>query len=319
MIKVDSILLGYESDLHLDRIVMELAARGSPFLRLDPQITTYSNIRVHQESSNLIVEIANENDVFCFSSETSVLCRYALETFLYADHDGEDPFSKSEFFSHFVNAFCLIPQEKWINHPFIESFADLKFRQLRTAQACGLSIPPSIITQDIEKLRLFTSKYGRCVIKALGDHPLRVEKDGVLHAGFTAELDEDAVNSSRWDHNSSVFVQALIPKIADIRTTVIDDCCFAAKITVPKNSPLDFRNSEKSDVVPYDLNDETRTNLIKLVKALGLRYASCDLGLCQDGSLWFFEANVSGNYLWTEHAAGLPISVNIANALTAGK
>lgn len=309
------LLIGYESDLHLDRVVLELRRQNVSICRLDPRTFQRENLRFDHEISSDHVVMSCKGEDLCIDNKTSVFCRFALESLLYPVSGGDDVFIQSEFASHLLNSLTTISIERWINHPFQESFANLKTRQLKIALECGLLVPPSLISQDTERLKDFSDKHGSCVIKSLSEEPLELVENGQRSAGFTAELQPALLKSGAWDKTSPVFLQKLIRKVADIRVTVVDDTSFAAKIVSAPHSPIDFRNAESTTVEPFELPQKVERGLVNLVRKLGIRFASCDLGLCADGALWFFEANVCGNYLWTELEAGLPISRQIADSL----
>jgi glutathione synthase/RimK-type ligase-like ATP-grasp enzyme len=55
------------------------------------------------------------------------------------------------------------------------------------------------------------------------------------------------------------------------------------------------------------------------MRRLGLEYGAIDLRLTPDGEYVFFEVNPAGQFLFVEHACGLPISAALAARLAAGR
>jgi D-alanine-D-alanine ligase-like ATP-grasp enzyme len=52
------------------------------------------------------------------------------------------------------------------------------------------------------------------------------------------------------------------------------------------------------------------------MRRLRLRYAAADFAVDGEGRWWFPEVNPNGQWLWLEHAAGVPISKAVADALS---
>ena len=63
------------------------------------------------------------------------------------------------------------------------------------------------------------------------------------------------------------------------------------------------------------LPEEVKLKLLRFLEILNLEFAACDFALTEDNELVFFEANVSGNWLWIEDALNFPISETIAKIL----
>jgi glutathione synthase/RimK-type ligase-like ATP-grasp enzyme len=144
-----------------------------------------------------------------------------------------------------------------------------------------------------------------------------MEQSGNLVGNFAAHLDVSLIESEDWDQNCPVFIQKLIKKCADIRITVVGENVYGASLLQSDNNEqyIDFRQSNNLKTSPYDVPSDTSTKLKKVLKHLGLRFASCDFCL-ERGNLYFLEANVTGNYLWVEMEALLPITRSVINLLS---
>ena len=70
---------------------------------------------------------------------------------------------------------------------------------------------------------------------------------------------------------------------------------------------------------PHDLPPEVQARCVRLVERLELCYGAIDMILTPDGRYVFLEINPSGQYLWIEKEAGLPISAAICDFLMAGQ
>ena len=312
------LLLGLDNDLHLDAMVVELQRRGVPFVRASP-------LRMNRENTKITVRIEHEQHTTCidtysgsFVSDqvTAVWCRYAIEAMTAENENDLDRFADEEFLVLLKGALLQIPPERWVNDPFAEAKADNKPHQLTVATECGLRVPPTIISQSRDELERFADTHGHCVIKPIGDVPIIDDREGKPFGSFAALLDRSKLAESSWDESCPVMLQRYVDKRSDIRVTVIDGRVFSAALThrSTEQRSVDFRNSVDLLTTQFVLPDSVQINLARMMTRLGVRYASCDFCIDQTG-LYFLEANVAGNYLWTELEAGLPITSAIADVL----
>jgi hypothetical protein len=180
-----------------------------------------------------------------------------------------------------------------------------------------LSVPPSIVSQDKARLVDFVQLNAPCIIKAMGDVPLLSRNGTTTLGSFAAPLDVAVLLQGIWDTSCPVFLQKQVVKDADIRVTVVDKKIFAALLHQPNSHDaqcIDFRNAIEVQTSPYQFPECEGRVLIEFLDRLGLRYASCDFCL-EDNKYWFLEANVAGNYLWTELEANLQITQAVVNGL----
>lgn len=313
------LLIGLDSDLHLDAAIVELRKQGVDFIRLNPERMTRHNtqIEVVVTPAGCVASFCTYSGAFSADEISGVWCRYALDAMSSSDVADDDKFPAEEFLVSFKGALQQIPAARWINDPHAEARADNKPHQLALTSMCGLRVPPSIVSQDKNKLIDFVRMHGPCIIKALGDVPLLLCDDGLISGNFAALLDTTALEQGRWDASCPVFLQKRVEKDADIRVTVIDEKVFAAVLHQPIGSKarnVDFRNAGEVQTSPYSFPESEGRALVLLLERLGVRYASCDFCLRGDEH-WFLEANVAGNYLWTELEAGLQITSAVVNGL----
>src|SRR5690242_20094492 len=88
--------------------------------------------------------------------DTVWLRRFSLPTFSDAMAPGDQLVAKREVdnFLRGVND-CLPARARWVNAPASECVADLKARQLVVAQRVGLTIPPTLLSNDMEAVAAF--------------------------------------------------------------------------------------------------------------------------------------------------------------------
>ncbi|MGH3915467.1 MAG: MvdC/MvdD family ATP grasp protein, partial [Pseudonocardiaceae bacterium] len=69
---------------------------------------------------------------------------------------------------------------RYLNHPSRAADAAYKPRQLKDLQACGLTTPPTLVTNSADAVREFAAYYGLLVCKSIAA--------SVLHTGDTAHV-----------------------------------------------------------------------------------------------------------------------------------
>lgn len=316
------LLIGLDSDLHLDKAVLELQRRGLDFTRIDPERINRSNTRISFQICNdkVASTIVTYSGIVHTDLITGVWCRYAIDSMASSQNDKIEAFSEEEFLVAFKGSLLQIPFARWINDPFAEARADNKPHQLSLAVACGLHVQPTVVSQRRFELVEFFNENGVCVIKPLGDFPIIERRNDEFFGSFAAMLDGSALAGATWDETCPVLLQRYVEKDADIRVTTIDGKSFAARLDNVsfEKTEIDIRNADSVITTELILTRDMKFKIANLLKRLQIRFASCDF--CLAGSqLYFLEANVSGNYLWTELEAGLPITSAIVDGLVAMK
>jgi glutathione synthase/RimK-type ligase-like ATP-grasp enzyme len=161
------------------------------------------------------------------------------------------------------------------------------------------------VTNDPDRVREFLLQ-GPAVVKAIAD--ARVVGDTGERHGQTQVLgDSDDLGGVR---AAPVLVQGLVPKVADVRVTLVGGAIFAVRITTPPGAPIDFRATPSAEAA-YEvltLSDATLAPLREFVRFFGLRFAAFDFAEDLQGRLWFLECNPNGQWGWLEPPTGLDIT-----------
>jgi glutathione synthase/RimK-type ligase-like ATP-grasp enzyme len=107
-----------------------------------------------------------------------------------------------------------------------------------------------------------------------------------------------------------------------LRVTVVGSAVFAAEIhsQFTQHTRFDWRRYDHFETPHriHALPTEIAQQCVSLVRQLGLCYGAIDLVLTPEGRHVFLEINPNGQYLWIEHATGLPISDAVCDLLLAG-
>ncbi|MGH3777474.1 MAG: MvdC/MvdD family ATP grasp protein [Pseudonocardiaceae bacterium] len=201
----------------------------------------------------------------------------------------------------------------WINSPSSVQQAEYKPRQLAHATAAGLTVPPTLVTNDPEAVADFAAQQSHGIVtKALYARMPRTEDGQLSGVVYTSDVPRDRYRDPSITATAHLF-QAKLVKRADLRVTVIGESVFATRIDNP--GELDWRQSYHNITYrPYELPDTVRRGVHLLMRSLGLVFGALDFVLTDQGHQ-FIEINPNGQWGWIEHQTGQLISRALAAAL----
>jgi glutathione synthase/RimK-type ligase-like ATP-grasp enzyme len=206
--------------------------------------------------------------------------------------------------------------------PSILQRASLKGLQLKLAAEIGFNIPPTLIANSAEDfIEFYNQNNGQIISKVAGPYQLRNLRDDF---GRYTELVsfQDLAHTHALQFCPIIF-QAYIPKLVELRITVVGKTVLAAEIHSQKSNHArhDWRRHDFSTTQywPHELPHEIAEKCISLTEKLGLSYGAIDMILTPEKEYVFVEINPNGQYLWIEKMTGLPISDAICDFLIAGK
>lgn len=204
---------------------------------------------------------------------------------------------------------------RWIDHPGAVADASYKPRQLRVAAQCGLNVPRSLVTNIGARAREFAAEVGGALVYKSLSTGVVTEQDEVriiYTSRMTAgDLDDGAI--ALCCH----LFQEWVPKVFDIRLTVVGEQCFA--VAVHADSPeaeVDWRC--RYDHLRYEVYEtpaEVRSGIRAYLHEFGLTFGAFDFSVTPDGRWWFLECNPAGQWGWIAEETGLPIAEAIAEEL----
>lgn len=211
---------------------------------------------------------------------------------------------------------AALPDAHWVNNPHRNRDADHKPRQLALADACGLAVPESLLTNDPEQAREFCRAHQDTgvVYKPLTGGPGREDGQCVALWADTVTADQITDGVARTSH----LFQVRVPCAYAVRLTVVGHRLFAARINTPHTTDVvDWRTvHDQLTYTRIDVPDTVADGMRRLMRILGLVYAASDWIVTPDG-VWTFigDLNPNGQWAWLEHQADLPISAAIAEEL----
>lgn len=184
-----------------------------------------------------------------------------------------------------------------IGHP---QLADLnKLIVLEQANDFQLSVPEYIFTSEKSELLLFLQKHPDVITKTI--LPMYIyKKEQSNYLCYTELLSLDDVMNLK-NRFYPTFFQKLIQKKFDVRVFFLENNCYSVAIISQNNSQtrIDFRVYDKempNRQIPFEIPNELKLKLQKLISNLKLKYCSVDLIYGEDKKFYFLEINPIGQF-----------------------
>jgi ATP-grasp ribosomal peptide maturase len=219
----------------------------------------------------------------------------------------EPDWSVREARAGFYGLMSVLP---WLNHPDDIRRAEHKPLQLAVAAAVGLSVPPTLLTNDPDEVRAFAEEHGALIYKPLCSGGLSDHR--MIYASRVAlDAVDDAVRLT------AHLFQPEIVKDHELRVTLVDGRPFVARIDAASDvGRRDWRADYPSlTYTPVELPPPVLGKLRAYAQRMRLRFLAADIIVTPAGDYVFLEANPNGQWAWIEDATGLPIAAAIADAL----
>ncbi len=208
----------------------------------------------------------------------------------------------------------LLEGVPWIDAVEVNQAAGNKTRQLRLAQAVGLVIPPTLITNDAAAARQFyIAQQGSVIAKLQTSLTYGMQGTGGLPTRLISAADLDALDGLR--HCPMIF-QRYVRKGYELRIAWVDGHAFVGALD-GKKCGVDWRYECTARWQPYTLPAALQSKLGRLMALLGLRQGAIDLIVTPEGEYVFLEVNPSGEWGMLQAELELPIAAAIAEALLA--
>ncbi|GGW82614.1 ATP-grasp ribosomal peptide maturase [Streptomyces galilaeus] len=195
---------------------------------------------------------------------------------------------------------------RYVNHPSAVTAADFKPAQLQTAAQLGLSVPPTLVTNDVEQAGKFAAEHGPVIYKTFRGLPR--DEDGHTGAIWAQRVDPESFDDSL--AVTAHLFQAEIPKTGDVRVTVVGRRVFAQQIAAPDGA-LDWRRGDWGQLLhaPIGVPTPIEAALHSYLSAFGLVFGCFDFALTGDGREpddWvFIECNPNGQWGWLPDAGDI--------------
>lgn len=193
-----------------------------------------------------------------------------------------------------------------VNPPAAAFHAQNKWVQLHAALRVGLNVPEALIANEVGSLRAFVEQ-SACVTKAIGNGSHLY--GGVIRSGTTVDASISQFPDAYRPFTLSL-VQKTISPSAMWRVVTIGDRSVGFRLSgVALSNERDSRLVEDVlDGTCLSVPPDTQARLQKMMKNLGIIYASSDFIEDSSGQLWFIDLNPEGQWGAYEQRFNIPIS-----------
>jgi glutathione synthase/RimK-type ligase-like ATP-grasp enzyme len=186
---------------------------------------------------------------------------------------------------------------------------------LEMAKRIGLSIPEYIVINSKAKLAGFMERKGRVICKSLESQNLFFfsDKPLELYNCFSSEINSSDLKDIPNNFFPSFF-QEFIMKDLELKIFFFEGVFFSAALIPEDNKfEVDIKASPYR-CVPYSINDDLKTKLIKLMSHFNLKMGTIDV-LIKGDTTYFLEINPSGQFGNLSLECGYNIEEFIASEL----
>jgi ATP-grasp ribosomal peptide maturase len=293
-----------------DVVISELHGRGVPVVRLDSgdfpaSLSVEAEITEHGLQGRLLTPSRTAD-----LANVRALYYRRPSGFAFPHLDEQDArFALTQARYGLGGVLAALPGCLYVNHPHRIGDAEFKPAGLAAAAAAGFLVPPTLITSSPDAAREFIKRHGAVIYKPLSNPVYRV--DGVSSAVKVAEaaeadIDDDVAGTAH-------LFQERVPKVADVRVTVIGGEVFCVRID---SDLLDWRTDySRLTYTSVEAPPGIRPALRRYMDHFGLVFGAFDFAVGEDGRWWFLECNPSGQWHWLETETGLPMTAALADLL----
>jgi ATP-grasp ribosomal peptide maturase len=205
---------------------------------------------------------------------------------------------------------------RWFSHPSALADAAYKPRQLAVLKHAGLTVPPTLVTNDADAVRGFAKEFGELIVKPLAE-PVVYESGGEALV-YTRRLGHEELDSLDGVEVTAHLFQQWQPKGFEARVTAVGDRLFGVAIHAgSERAQVDWRSDY--DALTYEVIDvpgHVRAGISRYLDAAGLAFSAFDFVIRPDGEWVALEANAVAAWGWLAEECDLPIAAAIADALT---
>lgn len=197
----------------------------------------------------------------------------------------------------------VAPDAFWINPPAGRARANLKPWQLARARDVGLAIPPTLFSNDPERIRAFLARWpGETVYKPFVPTHWDRGEEGIAFF-FTSPVGPDDLPEDEILRLSPGIFQRRVAKACELRVTYMGEHAVCARLLSQRreSSREDWRNAFAGlDVEPAELPEEVDARCRRLMHELGIVFGCIDLIVTPAGEHVFLEVNEMGQFLWLD-------------------
>jgi len=301
------LILSEEKDLTTHEVVDWLNYYNAPFVRINTENLAFQNFEVSTNSivpDNYSLQINNQKielvDVKAYWYRRGNFCLEKNNTYPIGDINVKralNNFSYQEISKNTQLIHHILANKKGINKHQDNEIN--KFETLIRAKKIGLLIPPSGIFTKKDSLEKFVNNHQEVVVKAISNGFTFINEDYWINS-YTEILDSIKLAKIPNTFFPTFFQKHIIKKL-DLRIFFLNNQFYSSAIFSQndKQTAIDFRrynDGNPNRVVPFNLPDEIKNKLSRLMKNLDMNSGSIDMIYSLNKEFIFLEVNPVGQF-----------------------
>lgn len=220
-------------------------------------------------------------------------------------HPADRPVAEREV-REFVSGLYQLaaPGAFWVNPLASRGRAESKPVQLAEAARLGFAVPPTLLSNDPQRIREFLGELrGRAIYKPF--YPAGWEGEATTAVLGTSEIEDEDLPPDEILRATPGIFQARVEKAYELRVTAFGGFLAAARIdsqAIPE-ARIDSRaGGPRLPMRPVELPPAVERRCFELMARLGIVFGCFDFAVTPEGEHVFFEVNPAGQFLWVEEA-----------------
>ena len=218
-------------------------------------------------------------------------------------HPGDRHIAERECGRFYASLWQLIaPDAFWVNPMSARNRAISKALQLHEAVRAGLRVPPTLCTNDPDRIRRFLeASSGQTIFKTFA--PAQWKTATGVAMGFTNTVTLDDLPDDEILRLCPGIFQHQIAKDHELRVTYMGHHAVVAKLLSQQSAQgqIDYRAAFAGiEIEPSILPPAVDHACRRLMASLGLVFGCFDMIVTPEGEHVFIEVNEMGQFLWIE-------------------
>ena len=195
-----------------------------------------------------------------------------------------------------------------------------KLINLEIAKKIGFIIPPSIVTNNKEELKVFFNNHNKKIITKDLKVPVNILlKNKVFQSTGVKMITEKMLDKLNEDF-APIYAQSYIEKKYEVRVFVFCDKLYPMAIFSQndKQTTIDYRNyndAKPNRCIPMVLPSEIEKKIFDFMKQTDMNTGSIDFIVTKNNEFYFLEINPMGQFHWVSSNCNYHIEKDIANHL----
>lgn len=308
----DILIITNSQDLHADLVSTILVSKGhQPFrVNLDqfPRDYMFTQKYLNGNYVSKITHIPTGQSIESKNVAATWNRKIADYTFISDDLTAQElEYAKAET-EHAMFGLLYTLDCYWMSHPINMRGSMWKGEQLNRAQTIGFRVPASLVSNCPDEVRDFKSRLpGEMIFKTLSTPDLAGSKvsdeERVANGVPTTVVTNEFMQNVEAVREVPCHFQEYIPKLYELRVTIIGDNLFSAKIHSQQDQRTMVDSRDMSAEILYEaikLPQAIEQRCFEFVKNYGLNYSAMDIIVTPENEYVFLENNPNGQFLYVE-------------------